>query len=393
MSKRLNIMNMKKLCYIMAVALCCILTSCDKDDEPKTPSEKPDEPIVEMSSAAWETGEKELLAGYWSEKHQIKIETDSDWTLCAEGTMNVEVNDAGTWHLLEEECSGNGNSLLELRIPANSLFEQRTTELIITFEDGRDTLSLAQEASPDMISLIEDEMFRMAVSTSCSIYGIDQDEDMKVSAAEAEFVPDEGTPYGIDAGSWSVKSIKGIENFPHIRHLDLNNSPDLVEMDISANKDIMSLHIYNCPKLEPIDLSSCDKLMELGCDFSMYISVLPFIEEHKTAIHTLGIFNRKDGEVSELDFSGFSGLNRLHIDGNRLTKVELSGCTSLWRFVASGNNFTELDLSDVDRYYDNMYLMDDCPELKTVYVWKGWTPDYYTVFSYDEENNIEFIEK
>ena len=171
---------MKKLCYIIAVALCCILTSCDKDDEPKTPSEKPDEPIVEMSSAAWETGEKELLAGYWSEKHQIKIETGSDWTLCAEGTMNVEVNDAGTWHLLEEECSGNGNSLLELRIPANGLFEQRTTELIITFEDGRDTLSLAQEASPDMISLIEDEMFRMAVSTSCSIYGIDQDEDMKV---------------------------------------------------------------------------------------------------------------------------------------------------------------------------------------------------------------------
>lgn len=129
--------------------------------------------------------------------------------------------------------------------------------------------------------MLEDELFRMATATSFYIYGIDADEKGKISALEAEFVPEEGIPYGIDAGGWGGSSVKGIENFPHLRHLDVTGSP----------------------------------------------------------------------------------------------------------------NIKEMDLSGVDREHDNYYMMQDCPELKRIYVWKGWTEDYYDMFYYDDDRNIEIIEK
>jgi len=37
--------------------------------------------------------------------------------------------------------------------------------------------------------------------------------------------------------------------------------------------------------------------------------------------------------------------------------------------------------------------MDNNPNLKRIYVWKGFTPDYYYSFTYDKDNGVEFIEK
>ena len=73
--------------------------------------------------------------------------------------------------------------------------------------------------------------------------------------------------------------------------------------------------------------------------------------------------------------------------------MKLGGCVNLWRFVAGGNSFAEIDLSEVDRYRDNDYFMDNNPNLKRIYVWKGFTLDYYNSFKYDEANGVEIIEK
>ena len=117
------------------------------------------------------------------------------------------------------------------------------------------------------------------------------------------------------------------------------------------------------------------------------------IEKLKTQIHTLGIFNRKEDQTSKLDFTGYTNMQRLYVNDNGLTEIKLGGCTSLWRLVADGNAFEEIDLSEVDRYPENDYLMGNNPNLKRIYVWKGFTLDYYNNFSYDKENNVQIIEK
>lgn len=55
-----------------------------------------------------------------------------------------------------------------------------------------------------MLDLIEDEMLRMAAEISAIMYGMDANEDGKVSAYEAELVPEDGVPYGStpEGGRW-----------------------------------------------------------------------------------------------------------------------------------------------------------------------------------------------
>lgn len=387
-----NICTMKThFTTIYAAAMILSAFSCSTT-EPETPGQQPG-PGTEFSLTD-ENGSTDTEYGYWTEEHELHIEADGNWNIALQDGEWIEFKNTktGEWEKLSS-FSGTGNQTVGFRTTANSRFSDNKATVRLEVSGQSKQLTITQEASPDMITLLEDEMLRMAASTSLFIYGMDADEDGKISASEAEMEPEEGVPYGIDAGSWGVKSLKGIENFPRIRHIDLNSSPELTEVDLSRNPDIMSVHVYNCPALEKLEISECTQLLELGADFRTFIQVLPVIESLKAQIHTLGIFNRQDGEPSELDFTGYSNLNRLHINDNHLTSVKLEGCTSLWRFIASGNDFAELDLSDVDQYQDNYYMMDNCPKLKTVYVWKGWTEDYYTIFSYDKENGIQFIEK
>lgn len=134
-----------------------------------------------------------------------------------------------------------------------------------------------------------------------------------------ELVPEDGVPYGFDGGGWQVASTKGIENFPHLRHLDVNTSDNLTEIDLSGNTELMSIHVQNCNNLKTLDLSPCPNLMELGCNYDVFLSVRPQIEKIKTQIHTLGIFNRKADETPSLDFTGFSNMQRLYVNDNGLT--------------------------------------------------------------------------
>ena len=77
---------------------------------------------------------------------------------------------------------------------------------------------------------------------------------------------------------------------------------------------------------------------------------------------------------------------------DEVTEIKLAGCNKLWRFIANGNAFEEIDLSEVERYPGNDYFLDNNPHLKRIYIWKGYTHDFYNM-TYDEANNVEIIEK
>ena len=339
-------------------------------------------------------GKDQLTFGYWTEEREVRVIADSKWTVTIPEGIWFESFDAATQKWVKKtSISGEGNTAIKFKASANDLFDDRYAELKINTLADTGSFVITQTASPDMLGLLEDEMLRMAAQLSAIMYGMDTNDDSKISAYEAEIVPADGAPYGFDAGGWQVASTKGIENFPHLRHLDVNSSDNLTEIDLSGNTELMSIHVHNCNNLKSLDLTSCPKLIELGCNYDVFLSARPQIEKIKTQIHTLGIFNRKADETPSLDFTGFSNMQRLYVNDNGITELKLTGCTSLWRLVASGNAFEEIDLSEVDRYPENDYLMENNPNLKRIYVWKGFTLDYYNNFSYDKDNNVEIIEK
>lgn len=359
------------------------------EDKVEVTIEKEDELIFD------ENGNSSLAAGYWTEEHELRVAVEGKWTISIpSGTSWIEVYDEKSSQWAQTSfVNGEGATTVRVRTRANELFTEKTVTLKITAGTQASSFDVKQAASPDMLMKIEDEMLRMAASTSVVIYEMDPDEDGKISAYEAELEPEEDKPYGFDAGSWDVVTTKGIENFPHLKHLDVNRCERLTEIDLSGNPDLMSIHVEFCSALKTLDLSKVPDLIELGCNYDLYLSVKPELDKMKDQIHTLGILNRTSDLSSDMDFSGYTGLSRLYVYDNHLTSLNLSGCTSLWLLSASGNDFTELDLSDVDRIPDNMYIMTGCPNLKKIYVWKGFTEDYYYMFNYDKENGVEIIEK
>jgi len=348
----------------------------------------------EVQLMAGGDGNKQLTFGYWTEEREARVLAETKWTIAVpEGVWFETFDETARQWVRKTALSGEGPSTIRLKASANDLFEDRYAELKISTPDQTGTFVVTQNASPDLLTLLEDELFRMAAQISAILYGMDADEDGKISAYEAEIEPKEGTAYGFDAGGWNVTSTKGIENFPHLRHLDVNSNPDLTEIDLSSNHELMSIHVHNCTGLKQLDLTQTPRLIELGCNYDVFLSARPALDAMKAQVHTLGIFNRKADQPSALDFTGYSNLQRLYVNDNGLTELTIAGCTQLWRLVANGNAFTEIDLSEVDRLPENDYLLNDCPNLKRIYVWKGFTTDYYHTFAYDKENGIEFIEK
>lgn len=364
--------------------LCLIVGGCSKPDNPGNGNKEPEnlEPGITLDEGS------SAEVGYWSEEHTLHIEANGEWTLEINDADWIEFKDSS-----ERILSGSGKDRVGILTKASGIFSDRSATVTLNAEGFRKDLTITQKASPDLLTLLEDELFRMATASSFYIYGIDADENGKISALEAEFVPEEGIPYGIDAGGWGVSSVKGIENFPHLRHLDVTGSPNIVEMDLSGNPDLHTLLTFNCPALSDIKIENCRKLIEIGFDYGLFLKVRPFIESLNEQFHTIGLYNRKEYEPSDIDFSIYRNINCLYISNNGFTSICIDGCSRLWKLIAMGNNIKEIDLSGVDREHDNYYMMQDCPELERIYVWKGWTEDYYDMFYYDDDRNIEIIEK
>lgn len=161
-------------------------------------------------------GKDELTFDYRSGEREVRVVSEKKWTVSVpEGTWFESYDATSQQWVKKTSISGEGNTAIKLRAGANDLFEDRYAELKISTPDETGKFVVGQTASPNMLDLIEDEMLRMAAEISAIMYGMDANEDGKVSAYEAELVPEDGVPYGFDAGGWQVASTKGIENFPH----------------------------------------------------------------------------------------------------------------------------------------------------------------------------------
>lgn len=330
--------------------------------------------------------------GYDGGERTLDIDVDGDWTLSSNGIVYGQSGSNGNWGSISK-VKGSGKASIPIKVEAADFFVDKTFWISVDSKYAKGTIDFVQKGSPDFLNFIEDPNLKLAASVSFSIYGIDRNEDNAISAYEVKYEYPDNQPYGIDAGSYSIKSAKGIEYFPQLKHLDLNMNPDLKELDLSGNPKLASLHLQGCTSLDNLDISKNQELIELGLNYSLFIKIKPQIDKIKSQIHTIGAFDRKEGENSVLDLSGYANLQRLYVNGNNLTEIKLTGCNLLWRLVAMDNDLTELDLSEVDRNPLNTYVFTGNPNLKTVYVWQGFKADYYDLFSYDKDHEIKFVEK
>ena len=150
-------------------------------------------------------GKDELTFDYRSGEREVRVVSEKKWTVSVpEGTWFESYDAASQQWVKKTSISGEGNTAIKLRAGANDLFEDRYAELKISTPDETGKFVVGQTASPNMLDLIEDEMLRMAAEISAIMYGMDANEDGKVSAYEAELVPEDGAPYGFDAGGWQV---------------------------------------------------------------------------------------------------------------------------------------------------------------------------------------------
>lgn len=359
------------------------LDNADNEVEENTPS------------VSLETDKGIIEAGYSTEEHEFKISASGAWELLISNNNWIELwnEEEKKWEN-SNKLNGNGDSVIKFRTKANESFETKNININISSGEKSCVLKVSQIASPDFLDFVEDAVFRYAIMSSAMLYGMDENQDGKISAYESEIVPDDYVPYGIDAGGWGVKSIKGIEYFPHVRHLDLNRNDELKEVVITGNPDLMSLHIDYCPNLETVEIDKCSKLIEFAADFRIFNQVRSFIDSLKPQMHTLAIMNRQSDEDPSLDLSGYSNLNRLYIYDDHFTNVNLTGCKNLNLFSAKNNDFTSIDISDTyrDIDVDKAFFFDECNNLETIYVWKGWKKEDYWFFNYDEEK-VKIVEK
>ena len=172
-----------------------------------------------------------------------------------------------------ETSRRSGKASIPIKVEAADFFVDKTFWISVDSKYAKGTIDFVQKGSPDFLNFIEDPNLKLAASVSFSIYGIDRNEDNAISAYEVKYEYPDNQPYGIDAGSYSIKSAKGIEYFPQLKHLDLNMNPDLKELDLSGNPKLASLHLQGCTSLDNLDISKNQELIELGLNYSLFIKI------------------------------------------------------------------------------------------------------------------------
>lgn len=103
----------------------------------------------------------------------------------------------------------------------------------------------------------------------------------------------------------------------------------------------------------------------------------------------LEVINCSNNNIPEIDFSECKQLQRLSCNVNNLTALDLSQNTELVFLSCEQNELTELDIS-CNKKLLVLYSTKN-PQLKTIYVWKGFNRKQLTHFEIEE--GIEIIEK
>lgn len=159
-----------------------------------------------------------------------------------------------------------------------------------------------------------------------------------------------------------VSNLQGIELFPRLRRLEIENSPNLIALDVSSISELTYCRIYKT-SIHSLDFSNCSHLAYLVVYYNDYIEQL-IISENTELVRvyltddpnltnvelpnssTLKAFSAiRCPKITSVDVSNCPALLHIYISTCNLSSIDLSKNTELISLSIMNNNFTSLDLS------------------------------------------------
>lgn len=152
----------------------------------------------------------------------------------------------------------------------------------------------------------------------------------------------------------NFSSLQGIQIFYNLR--ELRCSVEAESVDLSANRNLQSIDISGGVKnlvlprtsalktlscsgqLTSLDVSGCSGLERLICNNTQLRSI------NASGCTSLTVLNCSFSQLTSLNLSGCTALTDLYCSGNQLTSLNLSGCTSLETLECTNNRLTSLKI-------------------------------------------------
>ncbi len=135
----------------------------------------------------------------------------------------------------------------------------------------------------------------------------------------------------------SIQSLKGIEYFTALTHLDCSLN-QLTSIDVSENIALTYLNCYN-NKITSLDFSKNKALISLNCCRNKITSL------DVSKYTALTYLNCEGNQITSLDVSKNSALTGLNCSLNQLTSLDVSKNTALTSLNCGHNQITSLDVS------------------------------------------------
>lgn len=119
-------------------------------------------------------------------------------------------------------------------------------------------------------------------------------------------------------------------------------STGLTAIDVNECTNLVTLNISGCTHLTELNVSELSKLTSLDCSGCSSLSNLNYGEKNTA----LEIFDCSSCNMTELNLSKMTRLNRLMCSDNQLSELNLRGLTMLAVLDCSINNLSTLNLDD-----------------------------------------------
>ena len=213
-------------------------------------------------------------------------------------------------------------------------------------------------------------------------YGSPQDiqSQIKLPAGESK-IHINGNSMGVTFQK--IESWMNMENPYKVTSFQVNDKNSLTRLE-PYNFDIDALDLSGCTSLKSIgssyltnrigslDVSGCEKLYQVY----LYNASMQDFKSDGAPLEYIAL---SGNNLSGIDLSGMSKLERLYASNNQLTSLDLSGSTGLRELYASNNQLTSLDLSGATglvelSLYDNQLSnldLSGMSKLEKVSVWKN----------------------
>lgn len=169
--------------------------------------------------------------------------------------------------------------------------------------------------------------------------GLDLNQDGELVPEEVDYI-EELDLTDLEEDQAMFTSLKGIEHFTALKHLDCN-SHRIETLDLTGMSNLETLDCNRNRVLSSLVLDGCDALTHLNCGFND-LKILDFAGK----CPNLTWLDCEGNKLTGLNLAGKSKLGYLSAGQNSITELVLKDCKNLLVVACFSNRLSALDLKD-----------------------------------------------